>query len=147
MTATDLPVLNEYVDYFNRLKSGSLLFTNKLSFWAEYSVERFIFFLLPFLLLLGLSIFYFPALWRWYMHGKLLPSYKVLRAIEVDLPEMDVTATEDAIARITKLEANVTQRVRVSAAYLPEISLLRSHIPSVLVDLMRHKKNWMKGRK
>jgi hypothetical protein len=140
LTSTDLPVLNEYVDYFNRLRSGSLFLTNKLSFWSEYSLERFIYFLLPFLLLLGLSVLYFPALWRFYMRGKLLPSYKILRSVEVKLPDMDINATDAAIARLNKLEMNVTQRVRVSAAYLPEIFLLRSHIRSVIVDLLRHKK-------
>jgi hypothetical protein len=33
----------------------------------------------------------------------------------------------------------VTQRVRVSAAYMPEVFHLRSHIRSVIVDLLRHK--------
>jgi hypothetical protein len=103
-------------------------------------VERFIFFLLPLLLLLALLIIYSPALWRFYMQGKVLPIYKVLRQVEIELPEMSMADADAALARLHDLETNVTQRVRVSAAYLPEVFHLRSHIRSVMVDLMTHKR-------
>lgn len=139
LAATDLPVLPEYVDYFNRLKSGGLLVARDLPFWTAYTLERFIFFLLPLLLLVGLLVLYFPALWRFYMQGKVLPVYKDLRAVEVALPEMQAEEVDAAIERLNSLEQHVTQRVRVSAAYLPEIFHLRSHIRSVIVDLLRRK--------
>ena len=139
LTATDLPVQPDYVDYFNRLKSGDLPFTSTLSFWAAYSTERFIFFLLPLVVLLGVLILYFPAIWRFYMQGKLLPIYQELRRVEIDLPQMKMSDTDNAIQRLHTLEANVTQRARVSAAYLPEVFHLRDHIRSVLEDLQRHK--------
>lgn len=139
LSATDLPVSPDYVDYFNRLKSGDAPFTSSLSFWAAYTAERFIFFLLPLALLLAVLVLYFPAIWRYYMQGKLLPVYTELRRIEIDLPEMDRAATDAAITRINKLEENVTQRVRVSAAYLPEVFHLRNHIRTVQVDLLNHK--------
>ena len=140
LTATGLPVPPDYVDYFNRLKSGDAPFTSTLSFWAAYTVERFIFFLLPLIVLLTLLVLYFPAIWRFYMQGKLLPIYKDLRSVEVELPQMTLAETDAATARIHALEENVTQRVRVSAAYLPEVFHLRSHIRSVLVDLQIHKR-------
>lgn len=140
LTATGLPVQPDYVDYFNRLKSGDAPFTSTLSFWAAYTVERFIFFLLPLGLLIALLVLYFPAIWRFYMQGKLLPIYKELRGIEIDLPQMTAAETEVAITHIHTLEATVTQRVRVSAAYLPEVFHLRSHIRSVQVDLLAHKR-------
>ena len=140
LSATDLPISPDYVDYFNRLKSGDAPFTSSLSFWAAYTTERFIFFLLPLVILLAILVLYFPAIWRFYMQGKLLPIYQDLRRIEVDLPQMNGSATDAAIERIDKLEANLTQRVRVSAAYLPEVFHLRSHIRSVHVDLLTHKR-------
>lgn len=139
LAATDLPVQPEYVDYFNRLKSGSLLVSRDLPFWTAYTLERFIFFLLPLLLLVGLLVLYFPALWRFYMQGKVLPVYKDLRAVEVALPEMQAAEVEATVERLNSLEQHVTQRVRVSAAYLPEVFHLRSHIRSVIVDLLRRK--------
>ena len=138
LTATGLPVSPDYVDYFNRLKNGDAPFTTTLSFWAAYTAERFIFFLLPLIVLLTLLVLYFPAIWRFYMQGKLLPIYKDLRSVEVELPHMTMAETEAAITRIHALEETVTQRVRVSAAYLPEVFHLRSHIRSVLVDLQIH---------
>ena len=140
LTATGLPVPPDYVDYFNRLKNGDAPFTSTLSFWAAYATERFIFFLLPLIVLLALLVLYFPAIWRFYMQGKLLPIYKELRRVEIDLPRMTMAQTDSAMARIHALEENVTQRVRVSAAYLPEVFHLRSHIRSVLVDLQIHKR-------
>lgn len=139
LTASDLPVHREYVDFFNQLKSGNIAFTNNLPFWTAFAVERFVFFLLPLVILFGLLILYFPMLWRFYMQGKVLPVYKQLRQVEVELPTMDAAATEAAIQNLGALEAHVTQRVRVSAAYMPEIFHLRGHIRSVIVDLMRHK--------
>ncbi len=139
LTATGLPVPPDYVDYFNRLKSGDAPFTSTLSFWAAYTAERFIFFLLPLIVLLALLVLYFPAIWRFYMQGKLLPVYTELRRIEIDLPQMDRAATDAAIQRINQLEENITQRVRVSAAYLPEVFHLRDHIRSVQVDLLNHR--------
>lgn len=140
LTATGLPVSPDYVDYFNRLKNGNAPFTSTLSFWAAYTAERFIFFLLPLIVLLTLLVLYFPAIWRFYMQGKLLPIYKDLRSVEVELPQMTMAETDAAVARIHALEETVTQRVRVSAAYLPEVFHLRSHIRSVLVDLQIHKR-------
>lgn len=139
LTATGLPVQPDYVDYFNRLKSGDVPFTSSLPFWAAYTAERFIFFLLPLVVLLTVLVLYFPAIWRFYMQGKLLPVYTELRRIEIDLPQMDRPATDAAIARIDKLEENVIQRERVSAAYLPEVFHLRDHIRSVQVDLLNHR--------
>ncbi len=137
--ASDLPVHREYVDFFNQLKSGSFAFTNNLPFWTAFAMERFVFFLLPLVLLFGLLILYFPMLWRFYMQGKVLPVYKQLRQVEVELPTMDAPTTDAAIQDLVALEAHVTQRVRVSAAYMPEIFHLRGHIRSVIVDLLRHK--------
>ena len=139
LAASDLPVHREYVDFFNQLKSGSFAFTNNLPFWTAFAVERFVFFLLPLVLLFGLLILYFPMLWRFYMQGKVLPVYKQLRQVEVDLPTMDAAAADAAVQSLVALEAHVTQRVRVSAAYMPEIFHLRGHIRSVIVDLLRHK--------
>ncbi len=139
LSTTDLPVSRDYVDYFNRLKSGDAPFTSSLSFWAAFTAERFIFFLLPLIILLAVLVLYFPAIWRFYMQGKLLPIYTELRRVEIDLPQMDMAATDAAIARIGRTEENVTQRVRVSAAYLPEVFHLRNHIRTVLVDLSNHK--------
>jgi uncharacterized protein len=143
--ASDLPVHREYVDFFNQLKSGSFAFTNNLPFWTAFAVERFVFFLLPLVVLFGLLILYFPMLWRFYMQGKVLPVYKQLRQVEVELPTMDAAAAADAIQSLVALEAHVTQRVRVSAAYMPEIFHLRGHIRSVIVDLLRHKDKLQAG--
>lgn len=70
LTASDLPVHREYVDFFNQLKSGRISFTSNLPFWTAFAVERFIFFLLPLAVLFGLLILYFPLLWRFYMQGQ-----------------------------------------------------------------------------
>lgn len=110
-----------------------------LPFWTAFDVERFIFFLLPLVVLFGLLILYFPMLWRFYMQGKVLPVYKQLRQVEIELLMMDAAATDAAIQHLSVLEAHVTQRVRVSAAYMPEIFHLRSHIRSVIVDLARRR--------
>jgi TRAP-type uncharacterized transport system substrate-binding protein len=146
MAATDLPVQPEYVDYYNRLRSGSWLVTSDLPFWTAFTLERFVFFLLPLVILLGLLVLYFPALWRFYMQGKVLPVYKELRAVEVELPEMKAEEIDAEIERLNSLEMHVTQRVRVSAAYLPEVFHLRSHIRSVIVDLLRRKKELEKEK-
>jgi uncharacterized protein len=139
LAASDLPVHREFVDFFNQLKGGGSTFTSGLPFWTAFALERFVFFLLPLIVLFGLLILYFPLLWRFYMQGKVLPVYKQLRHVEIDLPTMDVAATDAAIQRLIALETHVTQRVRVSATYMPEIFLLRGHIRSVIVDLLRHK--------
>ena len=91
-------------------------------------------------MLLGLLILYVPALWRFYMQGKVLPVYKQLRKVEVGLPEMDLQEIQAEIERLNTMEMHVTQRVRVSAAYLPEVFHLRDHIRSVIVDLLRRQK-------
>jgi hypothetical protein len=95
---------------------------------------------LPLVVLAGLLVLYFPVLWRFYMQGKVLPVYQELRKVEVELPDMDAAQIDAAIERLTSLEIHITQRVRVSAAYLPQIFHLRSHIRSVIVDLLRRKK-------
>jgi hypothetical protein len=145
LSETNLPVRPEYVEHFNKLRSGSTFFTNNLPFWSAFALERFVFFLLPLILLLGLLILYFPVLWRFYMQGKVLPVYKTLRKVEIALPSMSMEEADQEIERLSKLETHVTQRVRVSAAYMPEVFHLRSHIRSVIIDLLRHKEK-LKGQ-
>lgn len=62
-----------------------------------YTIERAIFFLIPIGLLLGLLIVYAPTLWRWHMRGKVLPYYKQLRKIEIDLPAKSVEQIDAAL--------------------------------------------------
>ena len=45
---------------------------------------------------MDLLILYFPLLWRFYMQGKVLPVYKQLRHVEIDLPTMDAAAADSA---------------------------------------------------
>jgi hypothetical protein len=54
LEATDLPVLKEYVDFFDRVKSGAFSFESRLPFWVAHTLERVSFFLIPIGLLLAL---------------------------------------------------------------------------------------------
>ena len=58
---------------------------------------------------------------------------------------MGAEETDATIQRMISLETHVTQRVRVSAADMPEVFHLRSHIRSVIVDLLRHKEKLAAG--
>ena len=146
LEATDLPVLKEYVDFFDRVKSGAFSLESRLPFWVAHTIERLIFFLIPIALLLGLLVIYAPALWRWHMRGKVLPYYKQLRKIEIDLPNKSVEQIDAALDQLARLDAELAGRVRVSVSYLPEVYQLRVHVRYITDDLIRRREQLMAGQ-
>jgi TRAP-type uncharacterized transport system substrate-binding protein len=139
LEATDLPVLKEFADFFNRVRSGAFSLESRLPFRAVYTIERAIFFLIPIGLLLALLVIYSPALWRWHMRGKVLPYYKQLRKIEIDLPNKSVEQIDAALDQLARIDADLARRVRVSVSYLPEVYQLRVHV-RYMVDGLTHRR-------
>ena len=139
LEATDLPVLKEYVDFFDRVKSGAFSLESRLPFWAAHTIERVIFFLIPIGLLLVLLVAYAPALWRWHMRGKVLPYYKQLRKIEMDLSHASVEKIDSSLERLAQLYAELARRVRVSVSYLPEVYQLRVHVRYIVDELTQRR--------
>jgi hypothetical protein len=135
LEATDLPVLKEHLDFFDRVKSGAFSLESRLPFWVAHTIERVIFFLIPIGLLLGLLVIYAPALWRWHMRGKVLPYYKQLRKLEIDLPHASVEQLDSSLERLAQLDAELAHRVRVSVSYLPEVYQLRVHVRYIVDEL------------
>jgi TRAP-type uncharacterized transport system substrate-binding protein len=146
LEATDLPVLKEYSDFFDRVKSGAFSLESRLLFWVAHTIERLIFFLIPIGLLLGLLVLYAPALWRWHMRGKVLPYYKQLRKIEIDLPNKNVEQIDAALDQLARLDAQLARRVRVSVSYLPEVYQLRVHVRYIVDDLIRRREQLVAGQ-
>jgi hypothetical protein len=139
LEATDLPVLKEFADFFNRVRSGAFSLESRLPFRVVYTIERAIFFLIPIGLLLALLVIYSPALWRWHMRGKVLPYYKQLRKIEIDLPNKSVEQIDAALDQLARIDADLARRVRVSVSYLPEVYQLRVHV-RYMVDGLTHRR-------
>jgi TRAP-type uncharacterized transport system substrate-binding protein len=146
LEATDLPVLAEYADFFDRVQSGAFSLESRLPFWMAHTIERLIFFLIPIGLLLGLLVIYAPALWRWHMRGKVLPYYKQLRKIEIDLPNKSVEQIDAALGQLAGLDAELARRVRVSVSYLPEVYQLRVHVRYIVDDLIRRREQLVAGQ-
>jgi len=136
---TDIPVLQEYVGFYNRIKSGGPSLEMKMPFWVAHAIERLIFFMIPLGLLLFLLVTRSPALVRWHMRGKVLPYYRLLRELEMDLPTADLAQIEAARVRLAGLDAELMRRVRVSVAYLPEVYQLRLHARYVADELEARK--------
>jgi hypothetical protein len=139
LEATDLPVLKEYAEFFERVKSGAFSLESRLPFWVAHTIERLIFFLIPIGLLLGILVIYAPALWRWHMRGKVLPYYKQLRKIEIDLPNKSVEQIDASLEQLDRLDAELARRVRVSVSYLPEVYQLRLHVHYIMDELSQHR--------
>ncbi len=146
LEATDLPVLNEYVSFLNRVKSGAFSLESRLPFWMAHTIERLIFFLIPIGLLLSLLVIYAPALWRWHMRGKVLPYYKQLRKMEIDLPNKNVEQIDAALDQLATFDAELARHVRVSLAYLPEVYQLRVHVRYIVDDLIRRRDQLVAGQ-
>lgn len=146
LRATDLPVLKEYADFFERVKSGRFSLEARIPFWAAHTIERLIFFLIPIGLLLFLLVAYWPALWRWHMRGKVLPYYKQLRKLEIDLPAANVEQIDRSLDQLARIDAELAQRVRVSMAYLPEVYQLRLHVRYIVDEFSRRREQLLAGQ-
>jgi hypothetical protein len=136
---TDLPVLQEYVGFFNRIKSGGLSLEIDAPFWVVYAIERLIFFMIPLGLLLFLLVTRAPALTRWHMRGKVLPYYRKLRRLELELSQANLAQIEEAQAQLAALDDELLEHVRVSVSYLPEVYQLRLHARYVASELEARK--------
>jgi hypothetical protein len=143
---TDLPVLQEYVSFYNRIKSGGLSLEMKAPFWVAHAIERLIFFMIPLGLLLFLLITRAPALTRWHMRGKVLPYYRKLRRMELKLSQANLAQIEEAQAQLAALDDELLEHVRVSVSYLPEVYQLRVHTRYVASELEARKAQLLQGQ-
>ena len=139
LETSDLPVLKEYVNFFNRVKSGAFSLESRLPFWAAHAIGRLIFFLIPIGLILVLLVAYAPTLWRWHMGGKVLPYYKQLRKLEINLPNASVEQIDSSLERLAQLDAELARHVRVSVSYLPEVYQLRIHVRYIVDELTQRR--------
>jgi hypothetical protein len=80
------------------------------------------------------------------MRGKVLPYYKQLRKIEIDLPNKSVEQIDAALDQLARLDAELARRVRVSVSYLPEVYQLRVHVRYIVDDLVRRREQLMAGQ-
>jgi hypothetical protein len=75
------------------------------------------------------------------MRGKVLPYYKQLRKIEIDLPNKSVEQIDSALEQLDRLDAELARRVRVSVSYLPEVYQLRLHVHYIMDELSKRREH------
>lgn len=134
---TDLPVSKEGKTYLQRIKNGEFTLDRYLPFWAAAMFDRYLLFVVPFLLIVLPTLSRSPMLYEAYMRRKINRWYDKVRAIEVQADLMNLTEVDSAIAELERIDGLLPQEVSVSSEYMPNLYALRTHIDYVTRRLQR----------
>ena len=135
----DLPISAEGEAYLQRIMNNEFMLDNYLPFWAAALFDRYLLFVLPFLLIFLPLLADSPLLYQTYMRRKVNRWYKNIRAIEMRADAMDVTEIDAAIAELEQIDAVLAHEISVSSAYMPNLFELRTHIDYVIQQLQKRR--------
>lgn len=134
---TDLPVSKEGKTYLQRIKNGEFTLDRYLPFWAAAMFDRYLLFVVPFLLIVLPTLSRSPMLYEAYMRRKINRWYDKVRAIEIQADLMNLAEVDSAIAELERIDSVLPQEVSVSSEYMPNLYALRTHIDYVTRRLQR----------
>ena len=80
----DLPISKDGEAYLSRIMNNDFMLDNYLPFWAAALFDRYLLFVLPFLLIVLPMLARSPLLYQFYMRRKVNRWYKEIRKIEMD---------------------------------------------------------------
>jgi TRAP-type uncharacterized transport system substrate-binding protein len=133
--AIEFPLSNEALQFY---KSGRPFLQNYLPFWMASLTGRLLILLIPIVGVLYPMMRLLPMLYDWFMRRKITRLYGELRFLE---HEMETRGNADRIgdmtARLDLLEKQAN-RLRVPAAYVSMLYMLRNHIALVRQRLHAH---------
>lgn len=117
------------------LQKGPSWLEKVFPFWLAARIDQLKIMLIPLLtLLIPLSKGIMP-LYQWRIRSRIYPWYKTLSQLDRKLDNLDLTATEQEIARLHKLHGELANTVSVPLAHMSEFYNLRTHADHILTRL------------
>ena len=129
---TDLPVNPKVIAYAEQLKKGESLLDNYLPFWAAALVDRYLLFVVPAVLIFIPIFGRSPLVYQFYMRFKITRWYRKVREVEQSVGTMH-RAEEfgQAYKALDDVEETLTNSLRVTQFYMPDLYHLRTHVDYV----------------
>ena len=117
------------------LQKGPSWLEKVFPFWLAARIDQLKIMLIPLLtLLIPLSKGIMP-LYQWRIRSRIYPWYKTLSQLDRKVESLDLTATEQEIARLHKLHGELANTVSIPLAHMPEFYQLRTHADHILTRL------------
>ncbi|MBJ6609849.1 MAG: TAXI family TRAP transporter solute-binding subunit [Candidatus Thiothrix moscowensis] len=117
------------------LQKGPSWLEKVFPFWLAARIDQLKIMLIPLLtLLIPLSKGIMP-LYQWRIRSRIYPWYKTLSQLDRKLDNLELTATEQEIARLHKLHGELANTVSVPLAHMSEFYNLRTHADHILTRL------------
>jgi uncharacterized protein len=135
----DIAPDKEDMAYLERIKGGNSIFDRYLPFQFAALVDRYLLFILPFVLIALPLLSRTPLVYGWYMNSKVNRWYKTVHGIELrsgtmQLPEIDV-----AITQLEAMDEKLSHELTVSTSYMPNVYTLRGHVDYVITQLRKRR--------
>jgi TRAP transporter TAXI family solute receptor len=138
-TYTDLPVSREAKAYLDQVKSGDSTLDRYLPFWLAATVDRYLLFVVPLLLIFIPLVGRSPLVYQWYMRNKITRWYKFVHKMELQVENMEVPEIDAAIVELEGLDDKLARELTVSTAYMPSVYDLRTHVQYVIGQLQKRR--------
>lgn len=123
------PIAEQY------LQKGPSFLEKIFPFWLASRLDQLKVMLIPLLtLLIPLSKGVMP-LYKWRIRSRIYPWYKTLGQLDRKLDSLDLSGTEQEIARLQKLHGKLANAVSVPLAHMPEFYQLRTHADHIMMRL------------
>lgn len=135
----DLPVGKEALAYLNRIKSGESILDNYFPFWMAALIDRYLIFVVPFILILLPMLSRSPLLYQFLIRNSITRWYRTVRQAELRSSTIASFDIDAEIHRLSELDARLAKELSVTNMYMPDVYLLRNNIDFTIRKLERRK--------
>ena len=135
----DIVPEKEDMAYLERIKSGNAVFDRYLPFQFAALVDRYLLFILPFVLIALPLLSRTPLVYGWYMNSKVNRWYKTVHGIEIRTDAMQLPEIDAAITQLEAMDQKLSQELTVSTSYMPNVYTLRGHVDYVITQLRKRR--------
>jgi len=135
----DIAPDQEDMAYLQRIQGGNAMFDRYLPFEAAALVDRYLLFILPFVLIVLPLLSRTPLVYGWYMNSKVNHWYKTVHRIELRTGAMQLPEIDEAIGQLDAMDEKLAHELTVSTSYMPNVYTLRGHIDYVGAQLRKRR--------
>jgi TRAP-type uncharacterized transport system substrate-binding protein len=139
VTLTDLPVDPEAEAYMQQLLSGRSYLDRYFPFWLASTIDRYLLFVVPALLIILPFLSRSPQAFQWYMRQRVVRWYKIVHDIERRSQTMDLAEIEAELRHLELLDERIGDELVVTNTFMPQVYELRQHMAFVVEKLQKRK--------
>lgn len=139
LTLTDLPIDEEAEAYLRQILGGRSYLDRYFPFWLASTIDRYLLFVVPALLIILPLLSRSPQAFQWYMRQRIVRWYKIVHDVEQRAQAMSLEEIAAELRNLDALDERIGDELVVTTTFMPQVYELRQHIAFVVDKLQKRR--------